>query len=164
MDIYIQKNIKRVNKMWKEKLEEVKKVLNEFNRDFDAPATEKEIQLFTDEVKKKFGFDLPEEYIDFLKVMNGYEFNGFVIYGVDERLLEKKPDEHINGFIELSEILYEVEDPKQYIFIGEDNISLYVYDLVRKKYIIIDNPGGGEMEYFDRFDEIITKLLTDSIL
>lgn len=44
-------------------------------RELDAPASEKEIQIFTDEVKMKFGFDLPKEYINFLKVMNGYEFN-----------------------------------------------------------------------------------------
>ncbi|KAB8126149.1 SMI1/KNR4 family protein [Gracilibacillus oryzae] len=149
--------------MWREKLEEVKKYLNGFGRETDAPASEKEIQIFTEEVKGKFGFDLPEDYIDLLKVMNGYEFNGFIIYGIDGRLLEKKPDEHINGFIELSEIWYENEHQKQYAIIGEDNISWYVYDLVSKKYVIVDNPGGGEMEYFDRFDEIIAKLLTDSI-
>lgn len=153
-----------MNSMWREKLEEVEKVLSKFNYKLDAPANKKEIQIFTDEVKKKFGFDLPEEYIDLLKVINGYEFNGFIIYGVDERLLEKKPDEHINGFIELSEIWYENEHQKQYIFIGEDNISWYVYDFVSKKYVIVDKPGGDEMEYFDRFDEIIAKLLTDSIL
>lgn len=149
--------------MWREKLEEVKRVLDEFERELDAPASEKEIQIFNDEVKKKFGFDLPMEYIDLLKEMNGYEFNGFIIYGVDERLLEKNPKEPINGFIEISEIWYENEHQKQYIFIGEEHISWYVYDLVSKKYMILDKPGGSEMEYFDCFNDIINRLLTDSI-
>ncbi|MFC5613732.1 hypothetical protein [Metabacillus niabensis] len=57
------KNIKRMNSMWREKLVEVEKVLSKFNYKLDAPANKKEIQIFADEVKKKFGFDLPRNIL-----------------------------------------------------------------------------------------------------
>ncbi|MFS0882881.1 YrhA family protein [Metabacillus niabensis] len=150
--------------MWKEALAEVKKVTNQFNMKYNDGATEAELQKFKSEVKGKFGFELPQDYIHLLQEMNGFEFNGFIIYGVDEKFLDKKPKQRLTGFIELSEFWYENEHQKQYIFIGESNITWYVYDLQSYKYIELDNPGGEEMHYYDTFDEIITKLLTDSIL
>lgn len=150
--------------MWKDALVEVKKVTNQFNMKYNDGASEEELQKFKNVVNEKFGFELPQDYIKLLKEMNGFEFNGFIIYGVDEKFLEKKPNQRLTGFIELSEIWYENEHQKKYIFIGESNITWYVYDLTTKKYIEMDNPGGEEMHYYDTFDEIITKFLTDSIL
>ena len=58
-------------------------------------ATEQKIHLFIKTVKDELNIDLPNEYIEVLRIINGMEFNGFILYGIDQRLL----DEQQNGKI-----------------------------------------------------------------
>ena len=48
-------------------------------------------------MKEKFNVDLPSEYEEFLKTVNGLDFNGLVLYGVDPSLLDTERDEPICG-------------------------------------------------------------------
>lgn len=108
--------------------------------------------------------DLPTEYGDFLKKVNGLEFNGFILYGIDDVFLEKKTNQHINGLISFNQIWYENEDQKKYLFLGESNISWYVYDTNNERYIELDNPSGREMVVFKELDKMLEKILSDSLL
>ena len=53
---------------------------------------------------------------------------------------------------------------KIYLFLGESNISWYVYDTNKEQYIELDNPSGREMAEFKKIDEILEKMLSDSLL
>lgn len=77
---------------------------------------------------------MPYDYFEFLKNFNGIEFNGFIMYGVDKDLLSIKPSSNINGLIQFNNIFYENKHQKKYIFLGESNISLYVYDIKLNTY------------------------------
>lgn len=107
---------------------------------------------------------LIEEYKNILKTVNGIEYNGFIFYGIDEIILNKKPNQKINGLIENNKIWYENEWQHKYIFFGESNISWYVYDLENNKYYELDNPSGREIEVFINIDNLLVKLLSDSLL
>ena len=48
-------------------------------------------------------------------------------------------------------------------FLGESNISLYVYDLTAKNYCELDNPSGNQVEVFNNIETMIEKLLTDAL-
>ncbi len=66
-------------------------------------------------IKQRLGsIELPATFIEFLKQVNGLDFNGLVIYGVDKTLLDNEKDENIHGFIESNEIWYENDWQKQY--------------------------------------------------
>ncbi|WP_278321669.1 SMI1/KNR4 family protein [Clostridium massiliamazoniense] len=41
-----------------------------------------------EEANKKLNVEIPKEYLDIISKINGIEFNGFILYGVDEYLLE----------------------------------------------------------------------------
>ena len=86
-------------------------------------ATEQKIHLFIKTVKDELNIDLPNEYIEVLRIINGMEFNGFILYGIDQRLLDEQQNEKIYGLIEYNKLWYENEWNKQYIFLGESNIS-----------------------------------------
>lgn len=102
--------------MWKEKLQEIIKEKEIYGEKVNIGATEREIQLLNNETKKELNVDLPSEYVNILKVVNGIEFNGFILYGIDERLLEKKHNQPINGLIEYNKIWHENEWQKQFFF------------------------------------------------
>lgn len=150
--------------MWKIKLEEIIEEKKLYGEQINSGASEVELAKFKLSVKEELQKDLPTEYSNVLKMVNGLEFNGFILYGIDEVLLEKKPNQHINGLISFNQIWYENEDQKKYLFLGESNISWYVYDTNNERYIELDNPSGQEMVIFKELDEILEKILSDSLL
>ena len=87
-----------------------------------------------------------------------------LFYTVQMKYYQKKPNQHINGLISINQIWYENEDQKKYLFLGESNISWYVYDTNIEQYIELDNPSGREMVEFEKFDEMLGKILSDSLL
>lgn len=90
--------------MWKNLILEIEKIENSFNDKSNTPATDTEVQKLRERVKKSFNVDLRSEYEEFLKTVNGLDFNGLVIYGVDPFLLETEKDEQICGLIDTNEM------------------------------------------------------------
>lgn len=149
--------------MWKNKLEEIVQEKNLYGEKINTGATEEEVQLFIKEIKCELRVDLPDEYINILKVVNGLEFNGFILYGIDQNILNNQPNEFIYGLIEYNKIWYENEWQKQYIFLGESNISWYVYDLEESQYYELDNPSGRKCEVFSSLDYLVERILSDAL-
>ena len=124
--------------MWNIKLKEIIEEKNLYGEQVNTGAREAELAKFKKNVKEELQKVLPSEYINVLKIINGLEFNGFILYGIDEVFLENKPNQHINGLISFNQIWYEDEDQKKYLFLGESNISWYVYDTNKEQYTELD--------------------------
>lgn len=149
--------------MRKDKLQEIIQEKNLYGEKVNIGATESEIELFLTETKTELNVDLPIDYVKILEYVNGLEFNGFILYGIDKDLLSMQPNQSINGLIEYNKIWYENEWQKKYIFIGESNISWYVYDMVECRYLELDNPSGRENEVFSSLECMVEKLLSDAL-
>lgn len=54
-----------------------------------------------------------------LEVVNGIEFNGFILYGIDEELLDAQQNQSIHGMIESNKMWYESEWQKDGSVIGK---------------------------------------------
>lgn len=150
--------------MWKEHLEEIRQEEKEYGDDINCDISEEEAEAFIKVVKDELGIALPKEYLKLLRTINGIEFNGFILYGVDEPLLKEAPNQHVNGLIDCNKVWYENEWQKQYLFLGEGSISWYVYDLKTKKYCELDNPSGEPGEEFEDFEQMMDKMLGDALL
>lgn len=149
--------------MWKDKLQEIIQEKKIYGEKVNFGATEEEINMFFKKAKAELNVDLPNDYAKILELVNGVEFNGFILYGIDQNLLSIQPNQSINGLIEYNKIWYENEWQKKYIFIGESNISWYVYDFVECKYVELDNPSGRENEVFSSLEYMIEKILCDAL-
>ena len=150
--------------MWKDNL---KKIINEkkmYDEEVNLGASKEEIEKLIVEAKEKLGVEIPKEYLDILSKVNGIEFNGFILYGVDEYLLEHEINQSIYGLVDLNKIWYENEEQKKYLFLGESNISWYVYEFNNKCFIELDNPSGREINKFNSFYEMFNKILIDAII
>lgn len=150
--------------MWQEKLIEVEKYEARFGDKLNRGASKLELEKFKNAVKERLNIELLPKHIELLRKINGLEYNGFTIYGIDEEFLEESYDNGITGLIDTNEIWYENEWQKQYLFIGDSNISWYVYDLKTNVFRELDKPSGSEVEEYQTLDELIDKLLTDSLL
>ena len=115
--------------MWKENIEKIRKRRGSYGRGLNEGASTGEITALREELKSQYNIELPQGYITFLKYVNGIETNGCIIYGIDEKLVTGTPKQPISGILEMNSIWYEDESQKAYLFLGEDNISWYVYEL-----------------------------------
>lgn len=149
--------------MWKDKLQEIIQEKSIYGEKINIGAAEEEIEIFFKEAKAELNVDLPNDYAKILELVNGLEFNGFILYGIDQNPLSKQPNQSINGLIEYNKIWYENEWQKKYIFIGESNISWYVYDFAECKYVELDNPSGRENEVFSSLECMVEKILSDAL-
>ncbi len=149
--------------MWKEKLNEIIEEKELYQEKINSGASIDGLQTFLAEVKKAFHFELPQEYIDMLKTFNGLEFNGLILYGIDEQFAKNKINQHINGFIENNQAWYENEWQKKYIFFGDGNISWYVLDIEKNKFQELDKPSGELVQEFETFPEMLEYALEISL-
>lgn len=149
--------------MWKDKLQEIIQEKKIYGEKVNIGATEEEIEIFFKKAKDELNVDLPNDYAKILELVNGVEFNGFILYGIDQNLLSMQPNQSINGLIEYNKIWYENEWQKKCIFIGESNISWYVYDFAECKYVELDNPSGRENEVFSSLEYMVEKILSDAL-
>lgn len=150
--------------MWREELDKIITEMGTYEEEVNSGISDEEFNAFVKKAKQEFNWDLPEDYTKILKDINGIEFNGFILYGVDEELLQGVPNQHINGFLENNEIWLENEWESQYMFLGESDMSWYVYDISTEKYYELDNPSGSVMEEFNGFEYMFEKMLSDAFM
>lgn len=150
--------------MWEKFLSDIIKIEEKYGDTLNAPASDEQLEVLKRTVKEKFGNVLPEQYLNFLKTVNGLEFNGFIFYGVDSSLFEVQNNDTVYGYVDTNEIWYENEHQKQYMFFGESNISWYCFDLLNGVYVELDNPSGTQMHIYPDFYSMLEKALSDSLL
>lgn len=150
--------------MWENLLSKIEKIEDKFGSKLNEPASSVQIQRLEETVKEKFNYTLPEQYINFLKTVNGLEFNGFIFYGVDRSLSESEYHQLVYGYVDTNEIWYDNEEQKQYMFFGDSNISWYCFDLLNEIYVELDKPSGTQIEIYRDFNTMLEKALEDSLL
>lgn len=150
--------------MWQTLLLEIRKIEQKYGDSLNNPASNEEVETLKTAVREKFKHVLPEQYIEFLKNVNGLEFNGFTIYGIDSLLLRGETNQPITGYIETNEIWYENEEQQHYMYFGDSNISWYCLDILKGIYVELDKPSGTLIHEYKDFESMLEKALKDSLL
>lgn len=147
--------------MWEKMIREIQKIEERYGSRINEPASSQEINKMQENIGVEFrGFTLPTEYVDFLKKLNGLDFNGLVLYGVDKTYFDNEIEEDVHGFIETNEIWHENEWQKQYIFFGDSDTAWYCYDLKRRIFLELDKLSGTVINSFDNFEAMLEEALS----
>lgn len=149
--------------MWKDKYRKIYSLNQMFGVKMNNGASKSEIERFMKSVLKELNITFPKNYLEILEIVNGLEFNGFIIYGIDAYLLEGIPQQKINGFIENNKLWYENEWQRKYFFLGDSNISWYVYDKEILKYHELSKPSGTIVHTYDDLDSLLDALMGDAL-
>lgn len=150
--------------MWVNLLEEIGKTEAEYGDELNAPVTDQEIRNFEAAVLGKFPVnEIPSGYKKFLQTVNGLDFNGLVIYGLDQELLRGENDEEVYGFIETNEQWHENDEQKKYLFFGDSDTAWYCLDVIENEYLELDKPSGTLMNKFNDFNAMLADALKVSL-
>ncbi|AEB23372.1 MULTISPECIES: YrhA family protein [Bacillus amyloliquefaciens group] len=150
--------------MWVNLLEEIRKTEAKYGDELNSPVTDQEIRNFEEAVLGKFPVnELPSGYKKFLQTVNGLDFNGLVIYGLDQELLREENDEEVYGFFETNEQWHENDEQKKYLFFGDSDTAWYCLDVIENAYLELDKPSGTLMNKFNDFNAMLADALKVSL-
>ena len=141
--------------MWREYIEEIREYRKRRNLQFNLGASEESIDRLRTALKERYHIDLPEEYADVLREIDGMVFNGFYLYGVDKELSEEEKQQKVDCLLDTNEVWWENEFQKAYLFLGQDDISWYVYEPETGKYLVLDLPSGDVVDEFDHLGDLL---------
>ena len=128
-------------------------------RDIDeinTGASAEEIQAFALRVKHNCRIDLPEDYLEFLSLCDGFDFNGYCIYGTTDDI-----DSHLN-MIEANFLFHKNDSLKRYWFYGTGSLSWYVLDTETNSYLDMD-ASEDVIASFKTFGELVEHILIESV-
>lgn len=140
--------------MWQEYLEKVKEAKK--GRNWEKGASLLQITSYARKVKKEFGAELPKAYREFLQLTNGMVYNGHNIYGI------RGEEEAEMDLIEQTRDFGSEDWTENYLFLGDSDMDLYVYDTEGDTYDVMD-PGGEVWESFDTCEELLEYILKSSL-
>jgi len=139
------------DKISKIKLERIK-----YNYSNPNPIDENKIEKFTKEFEVFFSNEIDNDFISFLKISNGIEFNGYKVYSS----FDHKKNKVEYGIFQNNEIWYEEYDKdREYIFFAESGSDLYVFNKSIKKYLLLDRYSGDVYKEYNSFNEMLLYIL-----
>lgn len=146
--------------MWLELLEKIEKIESGYGEKLNSPINLDKIKsLSKNEINKVQTF-MEQEYSRFLTKVNGLDFNGSVLYGLKT---DDSCSAEVYDFFDYNNILHEVEENKRFVFIGENNISWFVYNPSNDEYLELDMPSAEVVEKFNSLDDLLESFLLDTI-
>jgi len=136
-------------------IEKLKAVAAGWGEVLEPPATPSEIKVFVEKVRSLYSVELPIEYLQFLKIANGLEFNGLIIYGTKNSELD--PGGSPLDLIEMNEVMRDSlrANILDVIVAGEDSTGVIVFDNTAKKFQYRDRVGIDRIESYSSFEEML---------
>lgn len=94
------------------------------------------------------------DYLVLMKINNGLQYNGLVIYNIHQEDLH-------NSLYSANEVWWAQEWNRRYMFIADSNISWYCFDMIENTYYELDKPSGDRIKEFRCLEELIDNSLND---
>lgn len=142
-----------------EKLNKIEKIQNQYSESiFRNKATDKDKGNFLNWLAStgiKTHEEIFSQYLELLNIANGINFNGLFLYSI------KDEDDH--NIYQSNRIYWEDDDQTDFIFLGDDSISWFCFNINNMKYYILDKPSGTIIEEFDSFFNMLDVVLESII-
>lgn len=145
--------------MWIELLEKIRVRFQSYGERMQSPATGVELAQLKSRVDAELAGCLPDEYLAFLRLVNGLDWNGLVVYATSRSLLHGYEDRYIEGFVEGNLNLRDFEPMKNYLVFAEDGTCLFAYSQADSEYQAITSVGLTKLDSFQTFGGLLTDAL-----
>ena len=148
----------KIEKEWVKYITEMNIICKKFNETVNRKmASEVSIDTLKKWISDNISKDLwLKDYEEFLKEQNGFEFDGLIFYGTSDyesNLISENEAWDFNG----------ESFGHKYLFLGDADISWYVYDICEMSFAELDKPSGDLIEIFKDFDSMLLSALKTRI-
>ncbi len=141
-------------KEWVKYIDQIKIIRERRNKNIEKKVpSEHSINILKKWVSENIAENLwLEDYEKFLMIQNGFEFNGLIFYGTEDyknNLISENEAWDWNG----------ESFEHEYLFLGDADISWYVFDIKDNSFAELDKPSGDLIQKFSDFDSMLTYAL-----
>ncbi len=132
-------------------LKEVRDAARKWGEDLEPGATRLEIDAFVKEAERQYGAMPPKAYIDMLRIVNGLEFSGLIVYGTKDSISDA--DSSPLNFFVANDSFRETHnrDAEKLLLLGETSTGLLVYDTGHDQFQYRDRIGIDRVEPYSSF-------------
>ena len=149
--------------MYEQLLDQVAEEQRRFGSELQPPVTEEQLQRVVEDASRRLSVKLPNEYLHFLLVTNGLDWNGVVIYGAGPNPITAHPDRSIPDIVEMNQNYRDDQRFNDLLVLGSNGMDIYTYRISTDRYEIYDEVPHELTETFPTFDELMSKALTRSL-
>ena len=128
-----------------------------------SPCSLVQLQNFRIRAKKELQIEIPEEYVDFLRLHNGLDWNGLTLYASETVLIEGYTDRFILGCVEANLLRRDYDKWKHFLIFAETGDEDYCLEITTSQYVIVDSVSMDILETFASFDQLIAEAFRDRI-
>lgn len=137
-------------------IRKIKKDRNAFNLSIPQGLDNKDVDSFRIKFKEYFKTSLDDGYLEFLKICNGLEENGVIIYSSNDFDVNNV----LYGIFENNEVWYDQDkENRRYIFFAESGQYTFVFNKTEMNFELLDRYSGDVVEVFDSFNKMLERIL-----
>jgi hypothetical protein len=149
-----------MNARLKELLEEARIEAEEVEESLQSPAHERDISKLKNEAKAKLAADLPEDYLAFLKEVNGFTLDDLTIYASESTPHASYPEATIEGFVKMNLLQRDQKKCRDFLIFGESaRLDLYTQRISTGEFQILDHGTLELTKTVPTFDEMMIEAL-----
>ncbi|MCX7111600.1 MAG: YrhA family protein [Proteobacteria bacterium] len=127
-------------------------------------ATDEQVNNLIINANEVLGIEIPQEYIDFIKITNGFNHNGVFIYPSEKTLYVGRLDRFMAGILDHNLVFRDPDNMKDFLILGEDDLDVYVLKISTGQYEVRDRVPFSNVFYtFNTFDELVCYALQKSL-
>jgi len=117
------------------------------------PASNKDISLCIEDLSTLELETLPDDYVRFLRLCNGFAWNGIEFYGSD-RVTDIETNFTLMDIVSITDNMVDIYEMYECLFLGQSDEDIFCFNSESQKYEILDRTGLDVMESFDSFEEL----------
>ena len=124
------------------------------------PMTSRDLVAFAQVVKTSGLHELPPDYQEFLKFSNGLVLDDAVFFSTDS-IISCDDDSNFADFINSNKSYRSVRGFKDILVLGVGDHDVFVYDVKRRLYVILDRETHEEIDRFGKFADFLASLIDE---
>lgn len=146
-------------------MEEILKTLSEDDGAMIVrPASSKDLAQCQKDMAEIEMHPVPQGYIDFLREVNGFAWNGIEFFSTDQ-VTDPESNYTLLDIVTANEDFAEYNDDlPDCVLLGRADDDLYVYNTANSKYEVLDFTGHDVMEDYDTFDALFENVVSPRMI
>jgi hypothetical protein len=145
--------------MYKSLLRQISDELRRFDERLQPPCNPDELSKLRQKAQRRLFHTVPDQYIAFLSSVNGLCWNGLEVFACGPTPKAGAPEYTIGGYVESNLSYRELGSPDKYLIFAADDICLYVFDLIEKRYQTVTRAGDTVLRSHASFDGLIVNAM-----
>lgn len=141
-------------------IEKTRKMAAKYNQHLQPPASDEQIETLVAEAREMLGVELPAEYLEFLRTVNGLYWDNLRMYA-SANIPQDDPNHPIEGVVDINLEFREAFEPYNdlLIFGYSGNLDTYVLEIPSGKFQILDQVSLSLTKNFKTFDKLLLEIL-----